>query len=211
MKLQLALDMLSTEEAIDMVQTTEKYIDIIEIGTPLIKHEGVKVISTMKSMFPDKTLLVDLKSMDVGEYEADFCFENGADIVTVLGVADIDTIKGSMKSAMKHNKKLVVDLINVNDKLDRAKEILKEGDVYLGVHTGIDQQNRGESPFAHLKELSSLKQPLFVAGGINLENIGEVVSQQPDTVVVGGAISGSINPNFIAKMIKSKISGKILW
>jgi len=98
LKLQLALDMLSTEEALKLVKETAEHIDIIEIGTPLIKHEGVKLIRVMREKFPDKTILVDLKTMDVGEYESNFCFEAGADIVTVLGVADIDTTRGSIRS-----------------------------------------------------------------------------------------------------------------
>ena len=209
MKLQLALDMLSTKEAVDLVKETEEYIDIIEIGTPLIKHEGIELIKIMKQKFPRKILLVDLKTMDVGEYESDFCFEAGADIVTVLGVADIDTIKGSIKSARKHNKKLLVDLINVKNKLSRAKEILELGDAYLGIHTGIDQQNRGESPLVHLKELAILNRPIFVAGGINLNNIDKIIQQNPYTIIVGGAISGDKNPNLIAKTIKSKIDERI--
>jgi 3-hexulose-6-phosphate synthase len=159
----------------------------------------------MKRTFPKKILLVDFKTMDVGEYESDFCFEAGADIVTVLGVADIDTIKGSIKSAKKNKRKLLVDLINVENKLARAKEISNEGDVYLGIHTGIDQQNRGESPLKHLKELSVLNRLLFVAGGINLDNIDEIIAQNPYTIIVGSAISSSQNPNLVAKTIKSKI------
>jgi 3-hexulose-6-phosphate synthase len=197
--------MLSTKEAIDLVKQTEEYIDIIEIGTPLIKHEGIELIKKMKRTFPKKILLVDLKTMDVGEYESDFCFEAGADIVTVLGVADIDTIKGSIKSAKKNKRKLLVDLINVENKLARAKEISNEGDVYLGIHTGIDQQNRGESPLKHLKELSVLNRLLFIAGGINLDNIDEIIAQNPYTIIVGSAISSSQNPNLVAKTIKSKI------
>jgi len=206
LKLQLALDMLSTEEALKLVKETAEHIDIIEIGTPLIKHEGVKLIRVMREKFPDKTILVDLKTMDVGEYESNFCFEAGADIVTVLGVADIDTIRGSIRSAKRYGGKVMVDLINVDDKMGRAKEILMEGDIYLGIHTGIDQQNRGESPLAHLKELSVLNSPLFVAGGINLDNIDSIIAEKPYTVIVGGAITGSENPNLVAKTIKSKMA-----
>jgi 3-hexulose-6-phosphate synthase/3-hexulose-6-phosphate synthase/6-phospho-3-hexuloisomerase len=41
--------MLSTKEAIDLVKQTEEYIDIIEIGTPLIKHEGIELINPTSS------------------------------------------------------------------------------------------------------------------------------------------------------------------
>jgi 3-keto-L-gulonate-6-phosphate decarboxylase len=66
-----------------------------------INHKGDNV---KLQLALDMLSIVDLKTMDVGEYESDFCFEAGADIVTVLGIADIDTIKGSIKSAKKHKK-----------------------------------------------------------------------------------------------------------
>ena len=43
--------------------------------------------------------------MDAGEFEADKCFEAGADIVTVLGVSNDETIEGCVRSAKKYGKK----------------------------------------------------------------------------------------------------------
>ncbi len=209
MKLQLAIDVLTSEEALVLAQKTQKYIDIIEIGTPLIKHEGIRLVKLMKALFPEKTLLVDLKTMDVGEYEADFCFEAGADIVTVLGVADINTIKGAIKSAKIHGKKVLVDMINVADKVALAKEVKKLGADYVGIHSGIDQQNAGQSPLEDLKSVSKkVKIPLVVAGGINLDTIDKIKAQKPAVIVVGGAITGAKNPKKAAEAIAKKIKGK---
>ena len=209
MKLQLAIDVLTSEEALVLAQKTKKYIDIIEIGTPLIKHEGIRLVKLMKALFPEKTLLVDLKTMDVGEYEADFCFEAGADIVTVLGAADINTIKGAIKSAKKHNKKVLVDMINVEDKVALAKKVQKLGADYVGIHSGIDQQNAGQSPLADLKKVSKkVKIPLVVAGGINLDTIDKIIKRKPAVVVVGGAITGAKNPKKAAKAIAKRIRGR---
>ncbi len=209
MKLQLAIDVLTSEEALVLAQKTQKYIDIIEIGTPLIKHEGIRLVKLMKALFPEKTLLVDLKTMDVGEYEADFCFEAGADIVTVLGAADINTIKGAIKSAKRHGKKVLVDMINVADKVALAKEVKKLGADYVGIHSGIDQQNAGQSPLEDLKSVSKkVKIPLVVAGGINLDTIDKIKAQKPAVIVVGGAITGAKNPKKAAEAIAKKIKGK---
>ena len=206
MKLQLAIDVLTTEEALILAAQTKKYIDIIEIGTPLIKHEGVQLVRLMKALYPNKTLLVDLKTMDVGEYEADFCFDAGADIVTVLGVADINTVKGAVKSARRHGKKVLVDMINVSDKVALAKKMEDTGVDFIGIHSGIDQQNAGETPLSDLKMISKeVKTPLVVAGGIGLDTIDEIIKQRPDIVVVGGAITGAENPKKAAKAIAKKI------
>jgi 3-hexulose-6-phosphate synthase len=203
MKLQLALDGLKTKTAIDLVNATEKYIDIIEIGTPLIKHEGVQVLKKMRSAFPDKDILVDLKTMDVGQYEADFCFDLGADIVTVLGVAHIETIKGSLKSANKHGKKIMVDLINHPNKQLCVEHLNALGVHLIGIHSGIDQQNIGMHPLDTLKAIQPYTTiPLCIAGGIKLSNIDNIIKAQPHTLIVGGEITSSKHPEATAKTIK---------
>lgn len=210
MKLQLAIDVLKTDEAVHLANLTAKYIDIIEIGTPLIKHEGIYVLKKLKQHFPDKEILVDLKTMDVGEYESDFCFDNGADIVTVLGAADIETIKGSIKSAKKHDKKVMVDLINVQEKLKVAERAEKAGCDFIGIHTGIDQQHKNQTPLNDLINISkSIKIPIVVAGGINESTIDLIVAHNPAVVVVGGAITSSDNPEIVAKRIKERINNYV--
>lgn len=203
MKLQLALDVLDSGKAEDLAKATKDYIDIIEIGTPLVKHEGIPVLRQLRKAFPDKTIFVDLKTMDVGEYEADFCFENGADIVSVLGVAHIETIKGSIKAARKHNGKVLVDMINHPNIKERVIEVEQAGADYVGIHSGIDQQKKGISPLNDLREISRItKMPIFVAGGINVANITDIMKENPETVIVGGAITSSENPGLAAKKIK---------
>lgn len=206
MKLQLALDVLETDKAVYITQMTRDYVDIIEIGTPLLKHEGINVIKMLKQHFPEKEILVDTKTMDVGEYESDFCFEAGADIVTVLGVADLETIKGAVKSAGKHNGKVMVDLINVDKKCTRAKEVEDAGVHYVGIHSGIDQQNNGHSPLQDLGDIAGKTDiPVFVAGGINLDTVDSIVEKRPAVVVVGGAITSSDNPGEAARRIKERL------
>ena len=44
MKLQVALDLLSTDAAVNLLNDIAPYVDIIEVGTPLIKIEGLSLI-----------------------------------------------------------------------------------------------------------------------------------------------------------------------
>jgi len=207
MKLQLALDVLDSRKAMALAEATRDYVDIIEIGTPLMKHEGVQVLKKLRKAFPDKIIFVDLKTMDVGEYEADFCFSLGADIVSVLGVADLETIKGSIKSARKYKAKVLVDMINHPNKSKRTKEVEKLGADFVGVHSGIDQQQRGLSPLNDLKDICHVtNMPVFVAGGINLSNIDDIKKENPHTVIVGATITSSDNPALTAKEIKESLS-----
>ena len=70
-KLQVAIDLLKTEDAIALATKVAPYIDIIELGTPLIKSEGLSVITAMKEAFPDKKVFADFKTADAGALEAE--------------------------------------------------------------------------------------------------------------------------------------------
>ncbi len=206
MKLQLAIDALESHQAISLVNATREFIDIIEIGTPLIKHEGLSLVRLLKNIFPEKELLVDMKTMDAGEYEHDFSFEIGANIQTVLGLADDKTIAGCIKSARKHNAKTMVDLINVPNLVERAQQMAKLGADIVGIHTGIDQQLAGQSPMAQLEKLAgNVNIDISVAGGVNLDNIDQIIAIKPSIIVVGGGITGQADPTEAARKIKEKM------
>ena len=113
MQLQFAMDTLTTEHALELAGEAAPYVDVIELGTPLIKSAGLSAITAVKEAHPDKIVFADLKTMDAGELEADIAFQAGADLVTVLGVAGDSTIAGAVKSAKQHGKGIVVDLIGV--------------------------------------------------------------------------------------------------
>lgn len=207
MKLQLALDTLHSDEALSITGATLDYVDVIEINTPLIKHEGVSVIQRMKDHFPEKPLLVDLKSMIAGEYETAFCFEAGCDIVTVCGLSDISTIRGARRSALKSGREVMVDLLNVPDKIDKAREMSYIGVDYIKVHTGIELQSHGYAPLADLKSIRAFCTiPVAVTGDTDELTIDEVIAEEPDVIVVSSSITGSVNPKESARLIKEKMT-----
>ena len=74
MKLQFAMDILTTEAALELAAAAAPHVDIIELGTPLIKAEGLRAITAIKEAHPDKIVFADLKTMDAGELEADIAF-----------------------------------------------------------------------------------------------------------------------------------------
>ena len=78
MKLQLALDDITLEDALSLVRTVRDYIDIIEIGTPFVIEYGMEAVRVMKKEFPEKEILADLKIMDAGDYEAEEALKAGA-------------------------------------------------------------------------------------------------------------------------------------
>jgi 3-hexulose-6-phosphate synthase / 6-phospho-3-hexuloisomerase len=208
--IQLALDSLDFDQTLKLAEETAAYIDIFEIGTPCIKHNGVELVKTLKEKFPDKLILVDLKTMDAGEYEATPFYAAGADICTVLGVSGAATISGVVKAANKYGAEVQVDLINVANKVACARESAELGVHIIGVHTGLDAQAAGQTPFADLQAITELGLPLrtSVAGGIKSSTVRQVVETGADIIVVGAAIYGAPSPAQAARTIRDLAEGK---
>lgn len=200
---QLALDSLDVNQTLKLAGLAAPYVDIFEIGTPCIKHNGVNLVKELKKKFPNKLVLVDLKTMDAGEYEATPFYAAGADICTVLGVSGLPTIAGVIKAANAHGAEAQVDLINVPDKITCAKESAKLGAHIIGVHTGLDAQAAGHSPFADLQAVAKLGLPvrISVAGGIKQSTVQSVARAGANIVVVGAAIYGAPSPAEAAREI----------
>ncbi len=206
--IQVALDSLDYDQTLALARQAAPYVDIIEIGTPCLKVNGLALVKAMKAAHPDKLLFVDLKTMDAGYYEAEPFFKAGADITTVLGTADMGTIKRVVDVANAYGKQAQVDLINVRDKAKVAAEAAKLGAHIIGIHTGIDQQLAGQTPFADLAALVAQGLPvkISVAGGIKQSTVQQVVQAGPSIVVVGGAITGSNAPETSAREIRELVA-----
>lgn len=208
--IQLALDSLDVEQTLRLAAATAHYVDIFEIGTPCIKHNGIGLLTELKRRFPNKLILVDLKTMDAGEYEATPFYAAGADICTVLGMSGSATIAGVVKAANAYGGEVQVDLINVPDKIACAREAARLGTHIIGVHTGLDAQAAGQTPFADLQAIArlGLNMRLSVAGGINQSTVQQVVKAGASIVVVGAAIYGAASPADAAREIRDTVDGK---
>ena len=207
---QMALDSLDFDQTVALATKVAPHVDILEIGTPCIKHNGIKLLETLRAKFPNNKILVDLKTMDAGYYEAEPFYKAGADICTVLGTADLGTIKGVVDVANKYGKEAQVDLINVNDKAKRTQEAAKLGAHIIGVHTGLDQQAAGQTPFTDLKLVTGLGLgvKVSVAGGIKPATVQQVVDAGANIVVAGAAIYGAPDPAAAAAEISGLAKGQ---
>jgi 3-hexulose-6-phosphate synthase len=212
MELQLALDLVNIEEAKKVVSEVQEHIDIVEIGTPVVINEGLRAVKEIKEAFPSLTVLADLKVMDAGGYEVMKASEAGAGIVTILGATDDATIKGAVEEGKKQGTKILVDMINVKNIEQRAKEVDELGVDYICVHTGYDLQAAGENSFEQLRKIKRVVKyaKTAVAGGIKLETLPEVISAQPDLVIVGGGITGQEDKKGVAAQMQKLVKQKAL-
>jgi 3-hexulose-6-phosphate synthase len=206
MKLQVAMDVLTTTDALALAGKVAPHVDIIELGTPLIKAEGLRAVTAIKKAHPDKIVFADLKTMDAGELEADEAFKAGADLVTVLGVAGDSTIAGAIAAGKAHGKGVVVDLIGVSDKVTRAKEVTALGAEFVEMHAGLDEQAEEGFTFQTLLNDGESSGVAFsVAGGVSIKTIADVQAAGASVAVAGSAIYSAADPSVAAAELRAAI------
>ncbi|MBE6523529.1 MAG: bifunctional hexulose-6-phosphate synthase/ribonuclease regulator [Thermoplasmata archaeon] len=208
--LQIALDLMQLNRAVVIAhEAVDGGADWVEVGTPLIKSEGAEAVRTLRREFPGKKIIADTKTMDVGGVEVEIMAKAGANIITVLGLSEDSTIEEAVMAGRKYGAEVMVDMINVPDKLQRSIEVEKLGVAYICLHMGIDTQMKGEEPPIDIlrKVVEAVSIPIAVAGGITAESVGQYVEAGATDIIVGGAIIKTGNIKEAAENVKKAMAG----
>ena len=206
--LQVALDFENLARAkLAAQEAAEGGADWIEAGTPLIKSEGLNAVRELKRAFPRHRIVADMKVMDTGAFEVEIAAKAGADLVTVLGAADDETIADAVRGGEKYGAEIVVDLLGVPDLAARAKRVAELGAAAVCLHVGIDMQMAGRTPFVELEALARASPvPVAVAGGLTSESVAAAVRAGASILIVGGAITKSPDVRGATEAIRRAIT-----
>lgn len=211
MKLQIALDFESREDAKRIIESTRDYVDIYEIGTCFLMKEGASVVEEYRKLFPDITLLADAKIMDAGYEESQLLFEAGADIVTVLACTDTATLQNCIRCAREYGKQVMMDLIAIENITDIVSKVQMQGLDFICAHRSVDKETANEegscADLSVLEQLKAMeiKAEIAVAGGIRKDNLNEIILEKPDVVIMGRSITSSQNIKNETKIIRGML------
>jgi len=193
--LQISLDNPELEKAkrvISQIPGSDRII--IEVGTPLIKHYGTRVIHELRQTAKDVFLVADLKTLDVGKVEVDIAYEDTADAVVAAGLAPPETLDAFVHEAKRLGIYGIVDMLNVENAVEKLKSMKEFPDVVI-LHRGIDQETGrtcGLERIQVLRQTFSDKRFLIaVAGGIVPETAKEALELGADIIIVGRYVTQS--------------------
>jgi len=194
--IQVALDIPSVERTKKIIsELPESDRIILEVGTPLLKKYGVKVIRDLREVAKDIFIVADLKTLDVGKVEVDLAFEETADAVVAAGLAAPETINKFIYEAKRLGIYAVVDLMNVEDPVKKLQSLKSFPDIVI-LHRAIDVEERtGKTRWDIIKEMrQTFEHERFlvaVAGGITPETTPEALAKGADIIIVGRYITQS--------------------
>lgn len=202
-RLQLALDQVDLHRALLAAEEAVRAgVEILEVGTPLLKAEGLNAVRALREAYPRHTIVCDAKTMDAGRLELEAAAKAGASMGTVLGVASDSTILECIEAGANYGIGVLVDLLGCEDPLARARFAAEAGADMVNVHCPIDEQVRGGDPFETLRAVrDAVTIPVSVAGGITARTAPEAVAAGANVVIVGGGITKARDAEAAAREI----------
>lgn len=206
MKLQAAIDRVSLDQAIALARKLDPIVDIIEIGTSLIKDYGFYALNKEKLGLQHAELLLDAKTIDEGQYEFEKGFETGADILTVMGAASQGTLETTYEVTQKYGRQMFIDLMEVND--EKLADITQFSNAIYGLHHAKDDTgsfDATDSVASFHQKYPQIKR-INVAGGIDLNQARKLKAQGlAETVIVGSKIVKAADPVAAAKEFMKEV------
>jgi len=192
-KIQVAIDRVALEDAQRLIRTLN-HADIIELGTSLSRDYGLRSVYETKHLKGNAKLLVDIKTVDQGDYEFTKYFEAGADILTVMGTSAKETLDACYEVAKRFKKEMVIDLLECSD--ERIETISHYPEAIYNLHFSKDGKKEISATneienfitkFPHINRLS-------FAGSLTVEKVEGILQKPLEIIVVGSSIVKSENP-----------------
>ncbi|MFK7800999.1 MAG: orotidine 5'-phosphate decarboxylase / HUMPS family protein [Anaerolineae bacterium] len=209
-RLQLALDNLDLQSALKAVQLAHTHIDIIEVGTTLCLSEGMNAVRTLRTLFPDHTLLADVRIIKAGGVIAKMCFEAGANWVSVMSDATQETLEAVVQTAAAYNGDVQIEL-NDGWTFEQAHLWRKLGIGQVILHRSsevvAEEENWTEAAFETVRKLHNLGFLVTVTGGISVAEISSFVDVPVGIFIAGRAIRSANDPAAAAESFQKEISG----
>ena len=207
--LQLALDTYDLPSALAPLQQAASQIDIIEVGTILCLSEGMGAVRIIRSLFPEKTILADVRIAEAGGIIARMAFEAGADWVSVVSGAAPSTADVVYDVARQHGGDVQIELSDgwTWDQAERWREI---GIDQAIIHRSRDAEAQGKLAWGaadlnNIQRLAQMGYRVTVAGSVGVDDISLFAGIPVYIFIAGRAIRNAADPASAAAAFQDAI------
>jgi len=184
-------------------------VNIVEMGTPLLKNQGVaNVVPAFRKKFPEALLLADMKTMDGGAFEARAVYSGGGNIFDFLALAGVDTAKAicGVRDEFRRNDPALSRLVFTDIMVphqgpakqagDAALRMIEAGVDGIGVHLQADAR-RADPTLIERHYLDDMARAIFerVKGAAPVQIVGGLTGPQAKGLAQAGLRSFVISGN----------------
>lgn len=206
--LQVALDNLSIPSALEATRALADEVDVLEVGTILCYAEGAKTVSILRALYPNKTIVTDLKAADAGTTVAEIVFSRGTNWMTVICCAPYATMEAALEVARKYDGDVQVELYG-DWTFEQAEKWLEIGLTQVIYHRGRDAafagQQWGEEDLAKIRRLVDMGFEVSVTGGLYANDLGIFKDIPVKCFIAGRGLYGAEDPAQAARDFKAAI------
>ena len=209
-RLQVALDTLDLPAALGPVSRAAPYVDIVECGTVLILCEGLHAVRAIRAMLPDKTILADIRIAEAGSKLAALAFEAGADMVSCVSGASMETIRQVCQVAREHDGEVQVELADEWYDPQRARDWRAAGVQHVIVKRSRDREAAGDlswnpQDMDRVDELAAMGFTVTITGGVGPGDLPAFAGRSVGIVIAGRAIVAAQDPAAAAKELRQTL------
>lgn len=184
-------------------------ITLLEMGTPLLKTEGVRhVVPAFRQRYPDALLLADMKTMDGGGFEARSVYAGGGNIIDFLALAGVASARAICAVRDEFRDKdaslarlafadiLVPQQGPAATAVEVAERMVEAGVDGVGLHLQLDAR-RADPALHQSSYLSDVARAVFarVGGRVSVQVVGGLSVDQALALRRDGLLAFVISGN----------------
>jgi len=166
----------------------------IEAGTPYIKQYGMPGVSLIRKYWRG-IIVADLKVTDGAIREIQYAARAGANAVTVMGSAPVETLDFFNEYCTKLGVYSMIDMLGVINPLRKMLPLRHKPD-FVVIHKGRDEETNARSIIRY-KDISKIRSKhdtfISVAGGLDHTNVRKTYFNGADVAILN--ITTSADPN----------------
>ena len=184
---------------------------LIEAGTPYIKHYGMDGVSLIRRYWRG-IVVADLKVTDGAVNEIKFAVGAGANAVTVMGSAPVETLDFFNEFCSKLGIYSMIDMLGVVNPLKKLLP-LRHKPNFVVIHKGRDEETNVRSIIRY-KDISKIRSKydtfISVAGGLDADSVRKAYFNGADVAILNIIQAGDPNNGLLDSLDFRKIVTAIL-